>query len=108
MVDRNNFDAESTTDEVLEGIDLSGKTAFVTGGASGLGTETTRALASKGAHVIIAARDVRKGDKAAKKVREATGGEVDVVELDLASLESERWSLARKWSPPTALRCNLA
>jgi len=37
MVDRNNFDAESTTDEVLEGIDLSGKTAFVTGGHQGSG-----------------------------------------------------------------------
>jgi NAD(P)-dependent dehydrogenase (short-subunit alcohol dehydrogenase family) len=48
--------ASSTAADVIADIDLSGKTAIVTGGASGLGLETTRALASKGARVIVAAR----------------------------------------------------
>ena len=89
--DRKNFDHKTTADEVLEGIELSGKTVFITGGASGLGTETARAMATKGAHIIIAARDVAKGEEAAKTVRDATGSDkVDVIECDLASLDSVR------------------
>ena len=91
MADRSNFGHETTADEVLEGIDLSGRTAFVTGGASGLGTETARALAARGAHVVIAARDMKKGEAAAQQVREATGSaKVETIELDLASLASVR------------------
>ncbi len=89
--DRGNFGAQTTADEVLDGIDLSGKTAFITGGASGLGMETARAMAKRGAHIIIAARDLEKGEAAAKAVTEATGNDnVDIIELDLASLESIR------------------
>ena len=51
------FGAASTTDDVLEGHDLTGTKVFVTGGNSGLGLETARAMAAKGAHVILAARD---------------------------------------------------
>ena len=54
------FGFETTTDEALEGIDLTGKTVLVTGASTGLGEETTRALASKGARVIMAARDAEK------------------------------------------------
>ncbi|MFD0773698.1 oxidoreductase, partial [Streptomonospora algeriensis] len=50
------FSARSTAKEVLEGIDLSGRLAVVTGGYSGLGLETTRALAEAGAHVVVPAR----------------------------------------------------
>ena len=50
------FGYRSTAAQVVEGIDLSGKTALVTGGYSGLGTETVRALAGAGAQVIVAAR----------------------------------------------------
>jgi len=90
-VDHSTFGAETTADEVLEDADLTGKLAFITGGASGLGMETARALASKGAHIVIAARDLAKGDEAAKTVREATGSNaVDVIECDLASLGAVR------------------
>ena len=52
---RDAFGPETTTDEVLEGIDLTGRRALVTGGSSGLGAETARALASKGASVVLTA-----------------------------------------------------
>lgn len=57
MGDRSKFGSATTADEVIEGIDLTGKLALVTGGSSGLGQETARALASKGARVVITARD---------------------------------------------------
>jgi NAD(P)-dependent dehydrogenase (short-subunit alcohol dehydrogenase family) len=63
------FDAKSTTDQVLDGIDLTGKLALVTGASSGLGVETSRALASKGAKVVMAARDVAKIESAAAAIR---------------------------------------
>jgi NAD(P)-dependent dehydrogenase (short-subunit alcohol dehydrogenase family) len=52
---RGDFGHDTTTDQVLDGIDLAGKLALVTGASGGLGAETARALASKGAHVVIAA-----------------------------------------------------
>ena len=52
------FDATSTTDEVLEGVSLSGKRALVTGVSAGLGVETARALVAHGAEVVGAARDL--------------------------------------------------
>jgi NAD(P)-dependent dehydrogenase (short-subunit alcohol dehydrogenase family) len=54
------FDRNSTAEEVIKGIDLTGKIAIVTGGHSGLGLETTKVLAAAGATVIVAARDVAK------------------------------------------------
>ncbi|MEU0557127.1 SDR family NAD(P)-dependent oxidoreductase [Dactylosporangium sp. NPDC006015] len=55
-----NHGAKTTVAEVIDGVDLRGRTAIVTGGASGIGTETTRALAAAGARVIVAVRDVAK------------------------------------------------
>lgn len=82
---------ESTTDEVLEGVDLTGKLALVTGASGGLGEETARALASRGAAVVLTARDVPKGAAAAEKIRAVTGNaEVEVSKLELDSLESVR------------------
>jgi NAD(P)-dependent dehydrogenase (short-subunit alcohol dehydrogenase family) len=83
---------ETTTDEVLAGTDLSGRTAVVTGASSGLGRETARALASKGARVVLAVRDPDgKGAAARATLREEVpGASFDVVELDLTSLESVR------------------
>jgi NAD(P)-dependent dehydrogenase (short-subunit alcohol dehydrogenase family) len=79
------FGAQSTADEVLRGIDLGGKLAIVTGGYSGLGLETTQALAKAGARVVVPARR----PTAAK---EAVGGidGVEIDELDLGDLESVR------------------
>ena len=54
------FDRTSTAAEVIRGHDLHGKTVIVTGGSAGIGLETTRALASAGAHVLVPARDVEK------------------------------------------------
>jgi len=86
------FGATSTADEVLLGIDLSGKRALVTGVSAGLGVETARALAAHGAEVVGAARDLSKAQDATRPVREqaASGGSLQLIELDLASLESVR------------------
>jgi NAD(P)-dependent dehydrogenase (short-subunit alcohol dehydrogenase family) len=65
------FDKSSTTDQVLDGIDLAGKTALVTGASGGLGAETVRALAARGAAVTLAARDVAKAEQVAAAVRGA-------------------------------------
>jgi len=86
------FGATSTTDEVLEGVDLSGKRILVTGVSAGLGVETTRVLAAHGAQVVGAARDLDKAHGATESVRKdaANGGGLELVELDLASLASVR------------------
>ena len=82
----------STTDDVLRGVDLSGKRILVTGVSAGLGVETARTLAAHGAHVIGTARDLNKARAATEQVRAqaANGGGLDLVELDLASLASVR------------------
>ncbi|MGW2581984.1 oxidoreductase [Streptomyces virginiae] len=84
------FSATSTADDVLAGIDLSGVTAVVTGGYSGLGLETTRGLAAAGARVIVPAR--RPGTARAA-VGDLPGCEV--VPMDLADLDSVRAAAAR-------------
>ena len=63
------FGANSTTDEVLEGVDLSGKRFLVTGVSAGLGVETARTLAAHGAQVVGAARDLHKAKAATEQVR---------------------------------------
>jgi len=85
--------ATSTTDDVLEGIDLRGKRIFVTGVSAGIGVETARALAAHGAQVVGAARDIEKAEAATAQVRKdaaANGGSFELVELDLANLKSVR------------------
>jgi len=79
------YDAQSTADDVLAGIDLSGKLAVVTGGYSGLGLETTRALTKAGARVVVPAR---RPDAAREALAGIDGVEVDT--LDLGDLESVR------------------
>jgi NAD(P)-dependent dehydrogenase (short-subunit alcohol dehydrogenase family) len=81
------FGAESTTDEVLSGVDLTGKRVLVTGVSAGLGVETARTLAAHGATVVGAARDLDKTRKATDGVK---AGALELVELDLASLASVR------------------
>ena len=86
------FGVTSTADEVLEGVVLRNRRVLVTGVSSGVGAETARVLAAHGAHVIGAARDLNKAQRATERVRAqaASSGKLDLVELDLASLSSVR------------------
>jgi NAD(P)-dependent dehydrogenase (short-subunit alcohol dehydrogenase family) len=86
------YGAKSTTDEVLDGVDLSGKRILVTGVSAGLGVETARTLAARGAKVVGAVRDIDKALAATEQVRAGArlGGGLELVELDLASLASVR------------------
>ena len=80
------FGADSTTDEVLEGIDLGGLRVLVTGVSAGLGVETARTLVAHGATVVGAARDLDKARAATAQI----GPGLELVQLDLASLASVR------------------
>jgi len=92
------FGAKTTADEVLSGADLKGKRYLVTGVSSGIGLETARSLASHGATVVGAARDLTKAERASQLVREAAqraGGDLELIELDLASLQGVRAAAAK-------------
>jgi NAD(P)-dependent dehydrogenase (short-subunit alcohol dehydrogenase family) len=82
------FGWHSTSDEVLEGIDLTGKRALVTGASAGLGVETARALAAHGAEVIGSARDLQKARSATAAISAAYGSRFSLLQLDLANLAS--------------------
>jgi NAD(P)-dependent dehydrogenase (short-subunit alcohol dehydrogenase family) len=87
------FNAKSTTDDVLTGVDLKGKRILITGVSAGLGVETARALVSHGADVVGAARDLAKAEAATGEVRDAaaaSGAGFELIQLDLASLASVR------------------
>lgn len=86
---KTNFGFHSTADEVINGIDLTGKRAIVTGGASGIGIETVKTLAKAGAEVTIAARNVEAGKKVADEIISTTRiRKVFVAQLDLDNLGS--------------------
>lgn len=76
---------ETTTQDVIQGADLSGRTAVVTGATTGLGRETARALAATGAHVVVCGRTTEKCEAAMAAIRD------DVPE---ASLEAQTFDLA--------------
>lgn len=80
------FDLNATADDVVAGMDLSGKLAVVTGGAAGIGKETARALASRGADVIIGGRNKDAIESAAREI--SSPGAVLAREMDLLSLRS--------------------
>jgi NAD(P)-dependent dehydrogenase (short-subunit alcohol dehydrogenase family) len=102
------FGHDSTAAEVARGIDLSGRRAIVTGGASGIGIETARALAGTGAEVTLAVRDLAVGEETAKDIMVTTGSSsVHVAHLDLL----DRASIAgfvEAWEGPLHVLVNNA
>jgi NAD(P)-dependent dehydrogenase (short-subunit alcohol dehydrogenase family) len=97
---RSPFRSRSTALEVVEGVDLTGRRAVVTGAASGIGVETARALASAGAQVTLAVRDADAGRGVAADIaRTSDGPEPDVVRLDLADLASVD-AVVAAWAGP--------
>ncbi len=104
---RTRFSAESTADDVLDGVDLGGRRAVVTGASSGLGAETARALVSAGASVVLAVRDARAGDGIADAIATSTGRRPEVRPLDLADPRSVS-SFTDEWHGPLHLLVNNA
>ncbi|MCF0074231.1 SDR family NAD(P)-dependent oxidoreductase [Dyadobacter sp. CY261] len=99
---------ETTGDEILEGIDLSGKRIIVTGSTSGIGAETVRALAKAGAEVTMAVRNVEVGRKVADEIMQATGNrKVTVQQLELSDFASVR-SFVSNWNEPLDVLINNA
>ena len=97
---RSPYGFSSTADEVADGIDLTGRRAIVTGAASGIGIETARVLASRGADVTLAVRRLDAGESVANDIVAATGNDrVRAARLDVADLESVR-AFTEGWSGP--------
>src|SRR4051812_6164888 len=95
------FDRDSTAADVSAGIDLSGRRAIITGGASGIGLESARALAAAGADVTLAVRDTAAGARIAAEIG------ANVAALDL----TDRVSIAaftRQWDGPLHILVNNA
>lgn len=93
---RTPFPADATAADVLAGVDLHGRRYLVTGGASGIGLETVRALTAAGAHVTAAVRDV---DRARAALAGTAAERLDVRPLDLADLRSVR-RFVEGWDGP--------
>ena len=102
------FGATSTAAEVVAGVDLTGRRAVVTGGASGIGVETARALAGAGAEVTLAVRNTEAGDRTAADLVATTGNkQVYVAPLDLADRASVA-AFVGGWDGPLHLLINNA
>jgi len=102
------FDFETTALDVVDGVDLAGKRAIVTGGASGIGIETARALAQAGAEVTIAARKLDAAEAVAAEIRAGTGNDaVLVAQLELVDRDSVD-ALVAAWEGPLDILVNNA
>jgi NAD(P)-dependent dehydrogenase (short-subunit alcohol dehydrogenase family) len=102
------FGAQSTAAEVIKGIDLSGKRAIVTGASSGIGVETARALASAGAELTLAVRNVEAGQHTVEDIVSTSGdSKVLVAPLDLADQASVAVFVAN-WHGPLHILVNNA
>ncbi|MDG2304614.1 MAG: SDR family NAD(P)-dependent oxidoreductase [Candidatus Binatia bacterium] len=85
------YGPETTTNQVLDGVDLAGRRFVITGASSGLGEEATRALASKGATISMLARSREKMEAAAARIRESVpAAKLEIHEVDLADIASIR------------------
>ncbi|WP_431218807.1 SDR family NAD(P)-dependent oxidoreductase [Leifsonia xyli] len=94
------FGFASTAEEVTEGVDLTGKRALVTGASSGIGIETARVLALRGAEVVLAVRSLETGEAVARDLRDRTGNDrVRAARLDVSELASVR-EFIDAWSGP--------
>jgi len=102
------FTAKSTAAEVVAGIDLTGRRAIDTGGASGIGIETARALAGAGAEVTVAVRNLEAGKRTAEDIAATTGNaRVHAAPLDLADRASVA-SFVAVWEGPLHIVVNNA
>ncbi|MGW2563845.1 SDR family NAD(P)-dependent oxidoreductase [Streptomyces sp. NPDC001514] len=102
------FGFHSTASEVIDGVDLTGKRAIVTGATSGIGVETARALASAGADVTLAVRNVEAGRRVAEEITAATGNpKVAAAPLQLADRASVA-SFTDAWQGPLHILVNNA
>lgn len=101
------FGFHSTAQAVIEGVDLSGKRAIVTGGAAGIGVETVRALINAGAQVTLAVRRPEAAQSIAAELGAQGRGTVEVRALDLADLDSVR-AFTQDWSEPLHILVNNA
>jgi NAD(P)-dependent dehydrogenase (short-subunit alcohol dehydrogenase family) len=77
---RSGFNAKSTANEVMKGVDLTGKVAIVTGGNAGIGLETTKVLAAAGATVIVPARDINKAKQNLQGIANVEIAQVDLMD----------------------------
>src|ERR1700689_3654581 len=102
------FDRHSTAAEVIDGVDLSGQRAIVTGAGSGIGTETARVLASAGAEVVLAVRRPQAAGPIPAGTARSTGNpRVSVPPLNLADQDSVR-RFAAAWDQPPRILVNNA
>jgi NAD(P)-dependent dehydrogenase (short-subunit alcohol dehydrogenase family) len=101
------FGFHSTAADIISGVDLSHKRAIVTGGASGIGIETARALANAGAEVILAVRRPNAAQPIANELRASSKGSVEVVPIDLADMKSVR-AFTSAWTGPVHILVNNA
>jgi NAD(P)-dependent dehydrogenase (short-subunit alcohol dehydrogenase family) len=102
------FTAQSTAAEVIAGVDLTRKSAVVTGGSSGIGLETARALAAAGAQVTLAVRDADAGKQAAGDIQATTGrDDVRIAHLDLTD-RSIIDAFTADWTGPLHILVNNA
>ncbi|MFG1866721.1 SDR family NAD(P)-dependent oxidoreductase [Micromonospora arborensis] len=102
------FTARSTAADVVAGVDLTGQRAIVTGASSGIGVETARALATAGAEVTLAVRDVQAGERTAEDIRSTTANRlIRVAPLDLSDQGSIAAFVAA-WEGPLHILVNNA
>jgi NAD(P)-dependent dehydrogenase (short-subunit alcohol dehydrogenase family) len=102
------FGFQSTAADVIAGVRLDGKRAIVTGGASGIGIETARALATAGAAVTLAVRRPNASQSVAAELRQSTGNRaIDVKALDLSDLRSV-YTFVDSWVDPLHILVNNA